>query len=165
MTVKAVYSIRINRKDEDLRNYLDRIDVKKQNIVIKKLLHIGLAKVQADYENGDEVYSVRLTEEDSEIIEYLAHFEQQYRNAHLKRLLKIGFAVDQVQHQFTKIQQSNDSKLDEMMELIKQLSPQIAEVKDSNSPSHAQSDVFDPETFAQSLKEGLSLFEMGDDNW
>lgn len=164
MTVKPVYSIRINRKDEQLRDYIDQIDVNKQNTVIKKLLHIGLAKVQADYENGDEVYSVRLTEEDKDVKAYLAYFEQQYRNAHIKRLLKIGFAVDQAQQQFTQIQQSQEHKLDEMMTLIKQLAPQMVEVKDKESPSPV-AEIFDQDIFAQSLKEGLSLFEMGEDDW
>lgn len=163
MTVKEVYAIRLNRKDESLRQYLDKFDLKRQGTEMKKLLYLGVSTVQAQGNQGDFRYVVSFTKQDQEILNYLNQFDVASQEAHLKRLLKIGYMIEQAQTGFAQMQQTQESKIDEMMQLLKQL---VSKDEISNLvPTHSSTsidDIFDQDVFTASLKEGLSLFESDD---
>ena len=55
MAVKEVYSIRINKSDEELKDYLDQFPVSKQNSALKTLLKYGIEKLESNMEIN-EVY-------------------------------------------------------------------------------------------------------------
>lgn len=108
MAIKEVYAIRLNRKDESLRHYLEQFDVKRQSTELKKLLHLGVSTVQAQRNEGDVHYAVSFTKQDSDILNYLEQFDASSQDAHLKRLLKIGYTIEQVQNGFTQLQQTQE---------------------------------------------------------
>ena len=163
MTIKEVYAIRLNRKDESLRHYLEQFDMKRQSTELKKLLHLGVSTVQAQSNQGEFHYAVSFTKQDKEILHYLDQFDAASQDAHLKRLLKIGYTIEQVQSGFTQMQQSQEAKIDEMMQLLKQLvSKDDIQFMQSSPASNTQKEIFDQDVFTASLKEGLSLFESDD---
>lgn len=50
MAVKDVYSIRITKKDEEIRDYLDQFPLSKQNSALKTLLKFGIEKLENNVE-------------------------------------------------------------------------------------------------------------------
>lgn len=163
MAIKEVYAIRLNRKDESLRRYLEQFDVKRQSTELKKLLHLGVSTVQAQRNEGDVHYAVSFTRQDSEILNYLEQFDVATQEAHLKRLLKIGYTIEQVQNGFMQMQQTQEAKIDEMMHLLKQLvSKDDVPFVQISSAVDTHEEIFNQDVFTASLKEGLSLFESDD---
>ena len=163
MAIKEVYAIRLNRKDESLRHYLEQFDINRQSAELKKLLQLGVSTVQAQRNEGDVHYAVSFTKQDRDILNYLEQFDAASQDAHLKRLLKIGYTIEQVQNGFTQMQQTQEAKIDEMMQLLKQLvSKDDIQFVQTSPAVDTNSEVFDQDVFTASLKEGLSLFESDD---
>lgn len=55
MAVKDVYSIRINKDDDELKRYLEQFPSSKQTKALKSLLKYGVGKLQDDYAK-DQVF-------------------------------------------------------------------------------------------------------------
>lgn len=49
MVTKEIYSIRINKDDEKIRNYLEQFPISKQTKALKALLKFGVEKLEEDY--------------------------------------------------------------------------------------------------------------------
>lgn len=54
MTVKDVYSIRITKNDDEIKDYLEQFPSSKQNKALKSLLKYGIEKLQEDYSSNQE---------------------------------------------------------------------------------------------------------------
>lgn len=59
MAVKEVYSIRINKGDEELKDYLDQFPVDKQNSALKTLLKYGIEKLESNMEINEVYKSIK----------------------------------------------------------------------------------------------------------
>ena len=55
MSVKSVYSIRLNKQDDDLRAFLEQIQESKRPNAMKQLLKCGLAQLNAEYQQEKQL--------------------------------------------------------------------------------------------------------------
>lgn len=61
MSVKEVYSIRITKNDDEIRDYLEQFPVHKQNKALKSLLKYGAERLQEDYASNKAIQSLNET--------------------------------------------------------------------------------------------------------
>lgn len=61
MAVKDVYSIRITKRDEEIRNYLDQFPLSKQNTALKTLLKFGIEKLENNVEMDNMFQKIKQT--------------------------------------------------------------------------------------------------------
>jgi two-component SAPR family response regulator len=55
MSVKSVYSIRLNKQDDDLRAFLEQIQESKRPNAMKQLLKCGLAQLNGEYQQEKQL--------------------------------------------------------------------------------------------------------------
>lgn len=61
MEVKEVYSIRINKDDEEIKKYLKQFPSSKQNKALKSLLKYGVSRLQEDYAKDQYIKKLQET--------------------------------------------------------------------------------------------------------
>lgn len=95
MSVKSVYSIRLNKQDDDLRAFLEQIEESKRPTAMKQLLKCGLAQLNGEYQQGQQ-------------LEWLAKSNEQLFQLHEKQL-KLLESIQQSLHEGAVLNATNTS--------------------------------------------------------